>query len=420
MKKKNGSLILFISAAIVMALAMVAEQIVVYLNYYSFEDMLWHRGTPTILTQLVYIMVALTALFAAAAAVTVKGCYCDRGLTADDAFSADSRLTRLLSLLVGLALVALPIAQLCVIGSSDHLNLLLVYHSPSYQFLVALFHVLTLLLALPSAFFFVRRFLGKKRTLAETFPFLLFLTVFVLRVYFDMTVMLNNPRRLFSVVTLLAMVLYTLCEARLLFEPKRIASYTFVAVLAMVTSAASGFSNLFLNLIGCFADGAEVVYYLLEAVFSVYVASKLFALVASAEKVPADSADPAPIPSQEAAAAENVSTENASLESRDEEETEDKPLEDVHTASTPDESTPPDITREELTRFYNAVQTTVFRRRRIDASSSEEERRAAKEETMQILSGLLNGDNRSENIQNIRTFLSRIETEPGESEALPE
>lgn len=454
MRRKSRPLFFFVLAAIFLALAMTVEQILVYSQFLSAEENLWLPDTPGVIPHLVYLMILLTALFAAALSVTLRNAYRQSGPSEGEnnpsvpssapssgASFAEERarqegsdkpdektdtdggepsaariaqidrlsektpavlFLRASAALAALSLTILPLLQIFLIDSGDHLDEILRSGSISYQPVVATLHIFSLILALPAAFFFLRSAQGKRRTAVEAIPLLLFLIAFVLRVYFDMSLMLNNPRRLFSVVTLLSLLLYVLCEVRLVMRPDRLIPYGFFTLLAMTLAAASGFSNLFLNLIGVLSDGAEVAYYLFEALFSLYLAARLVLLCRAAGT------------KDEAAAAGNA---GRAEEKADAPLTQDLAASDGTDAS--DGHDEPPVTRDELNRFFNMVYAAVASRRDSDGPIGEEEEKEIRAEAMEVLTRLLTSEDRTEAIRTMRRFLAAAsEEESGEGESM--
>ena len=79
MRRKSRPLFFFVLAAIFLALAMTVEQILVYSQFLSAEENLWLPDTPGVIPHLVYLMILLTALFAAALSVTLRNAYRQSG-----------------------------------------------------------------------------------------------------------------------------------------------------------------------------------------------------------------------------------------------------------------------------------------------------------------------------------------------------
>lgn len=401
MKKRSGSLTLFVFAAYLIALAMTVEQIFVYHKFYSFEEKLWQKGTPGFIPGLVYLMATLTIFFAVALAVVAKNTA--KGKEPRPTLPPASRPLRVVSLFVSLSMAVLPILQLFLINSGDPLDEILAGGSLSYLPIVAALHILMLVFALPGAYMFLNTARGKARGVAESIPCLIFLITFTLRVYFDMTQMLNNPRRSFSVVTILVLLLYVVSEVRLITKPERYPSYSFFAVLALTLSAASGFSNLFLNLIGVFSDGAEIAYYLLEALFAVYIAVRLY-------DFSRQSAFSEPVLQKEEESAPPVLEESAPAEAAADSE-----------ESAPADAPQPPVTREELERFFEMIYAAVSEKRGLTENSGEEDKQAARTETMAILTQLLSDENPEENLSALRRLIQKDDKTPDEESApLPE
>ncbi len=406
MKKKNFDLSLIsLIAVFAMAIVMVIEEVAVYFSYYSPLDMLWETGTPTVIGGVVYILTAAAMLFSLALALSVKG-------TSEKEKSQTSEkgllplLVRVTSAIVALFFLLSFFAQFFA-PEGDHLYEIFNKLGNEYTESVAAFHLLTVILSLPTAAYFILEALGRKRHFVFRFVPAVWFALFALRTYFDMTLMLDNPRRNFSVVVILAIMFALVSEMRITIKPNCRSSYVFFTSLALILASAYSIPSLILNITGFFEDGFSLIYSLIELAFVLYLALKLIAFFKGCEKeAPAEVKDGENNSENNSQDAESPETEADSTSKPSEVPSEEANTETEENTSFQTNSD--DLTEAEFTRFYNAVYATVVSQNSFDENSGEDVKKA-RLCTKELISAILEGEDRNENIRQIRAFIKKSE-----------
>ena len=406
MKQKTLSPKAFLFASFFMAGALTLEQIFIYLRFYDFDAGLWLHNTPGIVKGLVYITLALIILFAGAYLFSSK-IISGHGDTID----AESTPLRVSALFCVASLIATIIVQLAAIGSFDHLYLLLISGSSDYTAIASYLHRFTLILAPFACLWFVWLLRGKKPTVAIGILPIVYFMILALRIYFDMTTLLTDPRWGFRVITLVFVMLFMLAEVNLLVHKKRSLLHCLMAVPALCVITASSLSSLIFNVSGHFSDGIEVAYFVLELAFASYIAVRLIAVTKEPEKP--DSAK------------EIVLVDRSEVEQEDD-RPEDTLPEEAPVASfeekVEEEEELDDLTEDEVRRFYKAVTLSVRKRMVLSNPPTAEEEAAVKEESLAIIVAVLRTEDRNGRISAVRTFLEKSEranspTQPTEENA---
>lgn len=346
---------------------------VLYLQCYDFPKSLWQSGTSGFLKLSLYLPL-IPALFLGvmlSKKAKEKGELCHTNETV---------YTKIAAFFVTASFVLTVVCQFLSIGSGNKLAGLLDPASKSYMSLTAALHILTLLTAFFAAGYFFFRARGKVE-LVLGMAAIVYLMFYALRLYFDMTMHINNPRWEFGVFALASILLYTVFEVdQLLFKAKPYC-YVLSATLALVTGLSYSLSEIVLALFNRSGDGLFAVYAVLVLGLTFWIATRLYALlfVETAEKAP--EVPEVTEPSEESECEEEVALDTPTDE----------------------------LSREELVRFYNAIYKIVAKKRGVDEASPEADREKLRGEVLGMLSHLLEGDSRKENIEHMRAFLMRLE-----------
>lgn len=162
--------------------------------------------------------------------------------------------------------------------------------------------LLTLVLAIPAAIYFIVRFAYRKSSAPCACAVLLWTAFSALRIYFDMRYLLMSPRRILHLVALTSVILFLIAELRL---ARGIATHRFYAVCASITLVLAGcdaVTNLILVAMGWVQPGSELFTYCFLFSIALYAISRLAALckdTAPTPKIAAPSSaesDPVSIP----------------------------------------------------------------------------------------------------------------------------
>ncbi len=387
MKQKTFSSRSYLIASFFLAAALTVEEIFIALRFYDFEASLWQHETPGIVKGLLYITLTIIMLFAGAYLYTSR-----HTSQREVGFEAPDLPLRGAALFCALALFATLVAQIAAIGSFDHLYLLLVSGSTDHVAIAAFMHRVTLILVPFACLWFVWLARGKQPTVGLGILPIVYFMFLTMRVYFDMNTLLTNPRWGFRITTLVFAMLFMLAEVNLLLHKKRSLLHYLVSLPAFCILTASSVTSLVFNISGHYADGIEIVYYLLELAFAVYIAVRMIALGKDVE--------PEETPAREIVL---VSKEEA-------EQAEEDPAEgEEEFADEENDEEIADLTEDEVKRFYKAVTVSVRRRVALSNPPTAEEEAKVKEESLAIIAAVLRTEDRNGRISAVRTFLEKAE-----------
>lgn len=434
-----------------------------YLGYYDGSAHLWNNDAPWIATAWTYLLPILAVVIGGIVVIALSCRHKDK--TTEPGKLPASLPAQITAAFLVLVLVVIFIAQLAVLGTTDPLAVLFTEkneHGQLQAFEAAFFHVVSMVLLLPAAFWFVAPVLKKKRPVAASCLFLLFLAALVFRLYFDMSLHLNNPRRTLEIFALLAAMIAVCGETSRQIKKENYKLFAFAAPLAMILTFSCGLSTLILNIAGKVQDGVSLIYGIFEIGLAVWFALSLAALLKSvpilreehaktakeaatekaleeiAEESADSSAEPAPVSGQttvapvdeekieeEKAPEETPSAEAAAPDASDPSDTVDA-SDSANTVSTSDTSVTSDapeapddgsqstegegeqapLSAEEVKAFYLAVCAVVARRmgRAPDEAPDEE----VKKNANAIVTHLVNdsGNNPAEVAAKVRAFLA--------------
>lgn len=395
MKQKTFSSKSFLIASGFLAVALLLEQIFVYLSFYDFEAGLWQHETPAIVKGLLYITLALILLFAGAYLYSQRST-----VRRQEGIENPSLPLRVACGICVAALAATLVAQIGAIGSFDHLYLLMVSGSTDYLAIASFLHRVTLMLAPFAALWFIWIARGKQPTVALGILPIVYFMFLSLRVYFDMNTLLTDPRWGFRIITLIFAMLFMLAEGNLLLHKRRSLLHYLISLPAFCILFTSSVFNIALNISGHFSDGIEIAYYVLELAFAAYIAIRLISLSQEPEnkEPPAKEivlvSKPAPAEAPEEEAEDGA-------EDAIEEEPEEEPEEESDEIA--------DLTEKEVRQFYYAITRSVRRRMTLSNPPTPEEEKAVKEETLAVIAAVLRTEDRNGRITAIRTFLQKAE-----------
>ena len=403
MFKKTSVLKIYAIAASVMAVAMAVAQTLVYRAGLDPSLGLWTADTDGFIKALFYILSVLALGFALSFALTARH-FGINEKTVETAPLPSAGL-RAVSFVAAALLVATVIAQFLAIGSDDKLFFYYVSNSRYYSPAVAVIHTLTLVAALPAALWFFSVFMKKKVTVAHGIAPVLYLLLLVVRIYFDTTYHLNNPRWSARIFSLVVALLFFLFEVRQLLPQKRLTLYHLLSVSTAMILTVYSLSSLALNLLGVVNDGIEMIYDLFLLSLGVYALLRTLKTVEKKEdepeKTPSDETQDSVETLEETAEEEEAAEENTEETSVPEEatETEDETEEET-------EEDLPDLTEEEVKRFLAEMTEYLAEEQGADKNDQEVYRKAG-EQALYLLSRILEDEDRNARISAIRGFLAK-------------
>lgn len=274
--KKSGQK-QFIALCICLLVALVFQSILL-VTCYEPEIGLYRYGFSTELLKIGYLIAALITLSAVVllplARIKKQAPDCLRPVSKP----APSLIADLFALVTAAAIAATLIAQLLNLYAYDPLSDLLLdasdHNSTAYTM-----HLASLILALPATFHFIALFAGKK----WRYPLLLTLLwacTYMLRVYFDTSVLLMSPLRQLTLVALVMIVVFLIAELRLARSICTPIFYSVSATLTALFAGLSGVSGLLLTAIGYLPTSTETAYYAFQLAIALFALFRMKAVMA--------------------------------------------------------------------------------------------------------------------------------------------
>ncbi len=286
----------YLVAAFVAAAAIAVVHSIVYIGRYDFTVGLWQHGVSLPIQVLSYLLLVPMAFLALGFARLLKKAEAEEGCSASP-FGRSKLEIPFLCLPVA-ALAATLVAQVAAYGTSDKLYTLLDEASLHYLPLTAVLQTVMLVLALPAASYFVSHLFHKEQSVATGLFTIVYFTAYALRVYFDMTMQISNPRWSFRTVVLIAVMLYFVFEVHQLIKAEKRLTHLIVAFVAMTLAFTEGLSSLIFAVGFYTSDGWELTYSVMIFTVALYIGYRLMRMTWF-ERIPevvTDLADPtAPI-----------------------------------------------------------------------------------------------------------------------------
>ena len=281
-RTKNSPNLSYILLCLLIALGLALTGAGLYFGYYDGGAHLWQNDAPWIATAWPYLLTVLAVVIGGIVAFALTRRHKDK--TTEPGALPASLPAQITAAVLVLILVVIFIAQLAVLGTDDPLAVLFTARDGEghlQAFEAAFFHVVSMVFLLPASLWFVAPALKKKRPVAASCLFLLFLAALVFRLYFDMSLHLNNPRRTLEIFALLAAMIAVCGETSRLIKKENYKLFAFAAPLAMILTFSCGLSTLILNIAGKVQDGVSLIYGLFEIGLAVWFALSLASLLKS-------------------------------------------------------------------------------------------------------------------------------------------
>lgn len=269
--KNSGRRWFYILSAILLLVALL--QSTIYLTCYDSDIGLYKHGFSAGALKIAYLLIAL---FTLSGVIVLPLCLIKK--TAPSCIPrqlsvAPSRAAEFFALLTAASVVGTLITQLVRINADDALSILL--QNPSATNTTArTMLVVSLVLALFAAIYFVAVFAGKK-TVYPLLLTLIWVCAYMLRVYFDTSVLLMSPTRQMTLIALAAIALFLIAELRLARDIPSLMLYTVSATLTALFAGVSGFSSLLLTAVGSLPLSTETVYFAFQLMIALFALFRL-------------------------------------------------------------------------------------------------------------------------------------------------
>ncbi|MBQ2686717.1 MAG: hypothetical protein IJF55_03185, partial [Clostridia bacterium] len=288
--------------------------------------------------------------------------------------------TRSASVIVSLSLLLTAIFQFVFASSDDHLTFRNILSGGSE---IALIHTACAVISVLAIVYFARDFISKDKSVIFGIAFVIWCALYALRVYFDMSVILSDPRRILSIVAMCSALLFIHAEFRLYTGSPMQSLYVISAMMTSVLCIISGLPSVILNVAGYFSDGIQISYFAVEASIGLYAFARLVSL-ASIEAFTPVEIEVEEIP--EEAPAENTEEEAPAEENLEISDKNDSPL-----------------SREEIALMYSYIYNSVKERMNDSYISEGLESDEIRATTLTLLEGILKDDEgREDRIASLR------------------
>lgn len=299
--------------------------------------------------------------------------------------------TRSASVVVSLSLLLTAIFQFVFASSDDHLTFRNILSGGSE---IALIHTACAVISVLAIVYFARDFISKDKSVIFGIAFVIWCALYALRVYFDMSVVLSDPRRILSIVAMCSALLFIHAEFRLYTGSPMQSLYVISAMMTSVLCIISGLPSVILNVAGYFSDGIQISYFAVEASIGLYAFARLVSL-ANIEAFTPVEIEVEEIP--EEAPAENTEEEAPIDEDLEINDKNDSPL-----------------SREEIALMYSYIYNSVKERMNDSYISEGLESDEIRATTLTLLEGILKDDEgREDRIASLREAMNgNKETEP--------
>lgn len=268
--QKSGRRWFILLSALLLVVA--AVQSILYLTCYDSDIGLYKHGFSGGALQAAYLIVAavlcLPLLFLKKSSPA---------LFARERKLSSSSAVDFFALLTSASIAATLITQLVRLYADDPLSILLLAPSDANAN-ARMMLIISLVLVLPAMIYFVGLYARKTWTYALLLTFF-WVCAYLLRVYFDASLLLMSPTRLMTIAALAATALFLLAELRLargIFSPML---YGVSATLTALFAGVSGFSGLFLTIIGGQPISTETAYLAFQLSIALFALFRLKALL---------------------------------------------------------------------------------------------------------------------------------------------
>lgn len=264
--KNIGKRWFYILSAILLGVA--AIQSILYLTCYEEALGLYKFGFPSGVVAVGYLLVAFVTLsgviYLPLYAIKKSAPKCLEIVISPK----PTRALDFVSLLTAASIAATLVTQLIRLNADDPLSILLSNVSDTNTTARTML-VLSLVLAIPAAVYFVGFFAQKTWPYALLFT-IVWLCVYMLRVYFDTSILLMSPIRMMTLAALSAALFFLLMELRLARGIHCPILYSVGATLTALFSGVSGFTALLLTVCGRLPLSTESVYYAFQLLLALF------------------------------------------------------------------------------------------------------------------------------------------------------
>lgn len=256
---------LFILLCVCLAIVAVIQS-VLYLTCYDGTVGLYQQGFSRDGLKIAYLLVA--------ALLCLPFFFIQKSeLSPADRVLSSTRATDFFALLSGASIIGTLATQLININAHDRLSILLQNPSNTNSSAQTLL-MASLILALPAAIYFFGVF-SQKNWVYPLLLTILWVSSYMLRVYFDTELLLMNPTRQMTLAALSAILFFLIAELRLVRGIESLRMYAVAATLTALFAGVSGIGSLLLTLLGHLPFETETVYCAFQLAIAIYALFRL-------------------------------------------------------------------------------------------------------------------------------------------------
>lgn len=226
----------------------------------------------------------------------------------------NSKFTDFAELLCAGILILTFAVQLLKLGyNSDHLTALWLASSDTLVAAVRMLR-LSVFLALIASIYFIYSFITEKKNALLAIIFCMWIIAYLLRIYYDMSVIIVDPVRKLTIAALCSMLLFMCAEIRVSVGKPSPRMFVCFGLLAFFFCGVSGISKLVMWIVNFNGIMTQSVYDCFEITFALYVLSRLLAFTnAKTSSEPLNSTPPAATEPENNSAVNHTDTDTVSL-----------------------------------------------------------------------------------------------------------
>ena len=253
----------------VITLAGAALLTVFELAFYDAGISLFSRGAPS---WMIWLLVCVGVLLSVISSLFIQA----------DTFplkypEKNSKFTGISELLCAIVLLLTFVIQLMRLGnSSDHLTWLWLNTSETLTAAVRMLHI-SVFLAIVASLYFLFSIITEKSRALLAMVFCLWVFAYLLRIYYDMSVLIVDPVRKLTITALCSILLFMCAEIRMIVGKPSPRIFVCFGLIALFFCGISGISKLVMSFTGFTGFSVQTVYDSFEVAFALYVLSRLLA-----------------------------------------------------------------------------------------------------------------------------------------------
>ena len=237
------------------------------LAFYDTGANLFSRGAPS---WIIVLFAAAVILFSVISSLLIRA----------DSFpltypERNSKFTGFAELLCAGVLILTFAMQFIRLGNTaDHLTGLWLSSSETLTAAVRMLRI-SVFLALIASVYFIFSFITEKNSTALAIVFCLWIFAYLLRIYYDMSLLIVDPVRKLTIAALCSVLLFMCAEIRMIVGKPSPRMFVCFGLLALFFCGVSGISKLVIAFTGFGGFSTQSVYDCFEITFALYVLSRL-------------------------------------------------------------------------------------------------------------------------------------------------